>query len=161
LFKDEAGLMVAFDRLYPVNDLSDQLLSPTTSETSAAARVAKSQRQAKSVVRIHQAKAIPGGATIALELVTHVKPEVVRQVEEWLDAEPHRRDVSWVDDPHRPLHWEHEPDIISWSPSGLRNRIFEEAGVHAPNFSAADAWTYKGKSLYEVANDADTEAVTL
>lgn len=154
LFKDEAGLMVAFDRLFPVNDLSDHVLSPTASQTSAAARVATSQRQAKSVVRIHQAGAIPVGAEIRLELATHVKPDVVQRVEAWLDMDPIRRRVTWVDDAHAPLHWAADTDVPSWTPSGLRNRIFVDAGLPAPNFSAADAWIYQGSSLYEIANSA-------
>lgn len=154
VFKDPSGLMVAFDRLYPVNDLSDQLLLPSASTSSAAVRVATTQRQAKSVVRIHQASAIPPGSSITLALAGHTRPDYVEIVNGWLDAEPSRRDVTWVDDPHKPLHWVAEPSTPSWTPSGLRNRIFEDAGLPAPSFSAADAWSYQGRSLYEVANDA-------
>ena len=154
VFKDDVGLMVAFDRLYPVNDLSDQLLFPTAGASSAAVRVATKQRQLKSVVRIHQAGAIPPGAPIALALAGHVRPDYVDIVNRWLDAEPVRRDVTWVDDPNKPLRWGAEPSTLSWTPSGLRNRIFEDAGLPAPTFSAADAWAYTGRSLYEVANEA-------
>src|SRR5690606_36978672 len=125
------------------------------------ARVATSQRQAKSVVRIHQAGAIPVGAEIRLELATHVKPDVVQRVEAWLDMDPIRRRVTWVDDAHAPLHWAADPDVPSWTPSGLRNRIFVDAGLPAPNFSAADAWTYRGRSLYEIANTASADSIAL
>lgn len=158
VFKDASGLMVAFDRLYPVNDLSDQLLTPSATTSSAAARVATSQRQGKSVVRIHQLGAIPAGAPITLELATHTRPEVVMKVNAWLDADSARRDVTWINDPHRPLRWGADPSAPSWTPSALRNRIFVDAGLPAPSFSAADAWTYHGRSLYEVANEAAAAA---
>jgi hypothetical protein len=154
VFRDDAGLMVAFDRLYPVNDLSDMVLSPSSPTSSAAARVAKTQRQAKSVVRIHQTRAIPEGAKLTLELSTHTRPEFVQKIDAWLDADPLRKDFTWVDDPDRPLRWGADPSTPSWTPSALRNRIFVDAGLVSPSFSAADAWTYLGKSLYEVANDS-------
>jgi hypothetical protein len=155
VFRDEAGLMLAFDRLYPVNDLSDMLLSPSSPPSSAAARVATTQRKAKSVVRIHQMRAIRDGAPIELDLVTHARPDAVQTVNDWLDADPRRRDIRWVDDPDKTLHWGAEPSTPSWTPSALRNRIFIDAGLPSPSFSAADAWTYNGKSLYEVANEAE------
>jgi hypothetical protein len=158
VFRDDVGLMVAFDRLYPVNDLSDMLLSPTSTTSSAAARVARTQRQAKSVVRIHQMRAIPEGAQITLELATHTRPEFVQAINTWLDADTARRDFSWVDDPDKPLHWGADPSTPSWTPSALRNRIFVDANLPSPSFSAADSWTYEGKSLYEVANEAEAEA---
>src|SRR5690606_26823033 len=126
----------------------------SASSSSAAVRVATIQRQAKSVTRIHQLRAIPEGAPITLDLAGHIRPEVVKAVDEWLDADPMRRNVTWVDHPDKPLRWAADPTKSSWSPSGLRNRIFIDAGLSSPNFSAADAWKFNGRSLYQVANDA-------
>ena len=155
VFRDAVGLMVAFDRLYPVDDLSDQVLVPSGPSFSPAARVATTQRQARSVTRIHQVGAIPVGARIVLNLATHARPQVVAEVERWLLGDSTRPDVTWVDDPRAPLRWGADPTIDSWTPSALRNRIFVDAGQAVPSFSAADAWSYKGRSLYQVANEAE------
>lgn len=159
-FKDDGGVMIVFDRLYPVNDLSDQFLAPTSGTSSAAARVAQTKRQARSVLRIHQLGAIPTGASIDLELEAQVKPNVVQQVYAWLDEVPARRDVTWTDHPTRPLRWAADPEVTSWSPTALRNRIFADAGAPRSTFSAADAWRYRGRNLLQIANDAEAAAMS-
>ncbi|ATL69824.1 hypothetical protein CRH09_30310 [Nocardia terpenica] len=90
---------------------------------------------------------------MTLELDGLVKSDSVRQVSQWLAADPVRSQVTWSPDPNRPLRWAAEPDQ-AWTPSSLRNEIFIRAGLPAPSFSAADAWCYNGTNFYGIANSA-------
>ena len=95
---------------------------------------------------------IPEGARIELDLNTLVKPSVIDQVNRWLDQDPDRRNVTWVSDPTKPLIWAGSSEPTrQWTPTGLRDAIFEQAGVDPHWFSAADAWCYQGQNLYGIA----------
>ncbi|MDT5028429.1 MAG: hypothetical protein QOE61_4855, partial [Micromonosporaceae bacterium] len=62
VFNSGAGVIqVAFDRMYPVGDIEDQILRPGIGEvpSTSLAQRASNQRRAKSVVIIHQFQAIP------------------------------------------------------------------------------------------------------
>lgn len=109
--------------------------------------------RARSVKIIYEHQLIPDGASMTLELDTLVKPDVVQQVRNWMAEDPVRARVWWSPDPSRPLRWAVEPDR-KWSPTALRDEIFRRAGLSPPSFSAADAWCYDGKCLYEIANSA-------
>ena len=110
----------------------------------------------KSVTIIHEHKLIPDGAVMNLSLAGHVRRELAEPVEEWLSQDDARRDVRWVDDPARPLlwaAWDVDP-TRRWTPSSLRNQIFQQAIGETPSFSAADAWSYQGRSLHQIADSA-------
>lgn len=153
LFTSDESTFVSFQRLVPVENIDDRVLRPSVGTTQAVrTKLDTNQRRAKSVTVIEEQGCIPEGAPITLELDTLVKPSVAQQVNEWLDAEPNRRRVTWTRDSNRPLVWGTRPDHV-WTPSSLRNEIFIQAGLATPSFSAADAWCYNGKSLYWVAED--------
>ena len=158
LFEHSGAVVASFQRIFPVRDLEDELLRPIMSAGTAGVRqqLASSKRRAKSVTLIHDHGLIPTGAQLTFELEGLVKPAVIEPVMRWLQADPQRTDVTWIPDPARPLRWGAEPERM-WSPSALRNAIFEHAGVAPAQFSAADAWRYDGQSLYWVANSVDQD----
>lgn len=156
LFRDARnGLYVNFQRLFPVDNLEDRQLRPAAAEASAevAERIVTNRRRAKSVTVIAESgTAIPEGARLTLELETLVKPEVISIIYGWLDEKSERREVSWQNDPSKPLRWAaaEDPNAL-WTPSALRNAIFQRAVNQTPSFSAADAWCYQGRNLYSIA----------
>lgn len=153
----EAGLLsVAFDRLYPVNDLADQFLTPRPSDVNTPQdRLESNRRQAKSVTRIHEAQAIPEGARVELVLKGQARPELITKVNSWLDEDSRRREVTWSPHRSRPLVWAVDPDPNArYTPSALRDAIFAASGVPKGSSSAADAWSFKNKTLYQVANES-------
>ncbi len=159
LFEQDGGTMASFQRVFPVNDLEGQLLRPIISATTAEVReqIATSKRRAKSITIIHEHDLIPEGAALDFSLNGLIKPALIPQVTNWLDADPERRDVTWAKDPVRPLRWAKEPGK-TWTPSALRNEIFEQAGADPAKFSAADAWNYRGQSLYYLAESVTSES---
>lgn len=122
--------------------------APEKREQSAGGRA-----RARSVRVIREHQLIPDGAKMTLELESVVKPGVVQQVSEWMAEDPVRGQVWWSShsDRDRPLRWAVEPGK-AWNPTRLRDEIFRRAGISAPSFSAADAWCYEGRCLYEIAN---------
>lgn len=146
---------IAFQQLWPVEDMTSRILRPGTMAASSEAireRLTEKTRRARSVAIIHDAQGIPNGARIDLELSGMVRPEFADAVNAWLDEDAQRRDVRWVSHATKPLTWAgaEDPDQ-GWTPSALRNELFLRAGVSAPSFSAADAWSYNGLSFYLLA----------
>lgn len=156
VFESGSEVFVTFERLLPVRDLADQMLSAGERETKEAREVISgNKRRAKSVTIIAENNLIPDGSIIDLDLVTRARPEVVERINSWLDESVVRREVRWRSDPVRPLTWGAAEDPEErWTPSALRNEIFRLAGADAPNFSAADAWSYQGLNFYQLANQA-------
>ncbi|WP_392507524.1 hypothetical protein ACF3NT_11335 [Naumannella halotolerans] len=156
VFKDADGsLAVNFQRLFPVDNLEDRQLRPSA-ETSAAAvadKIVTNRRRTKSVRLLAEAgDVIPEGAQLELILQSRVKPDVVQAVESWMADESTRRQVTWTNDPIKPLRWGAAEDpAAQWTPSALRNEIFRQAGVEEAGFSAADAWAYEGETLARIA----------
>lgn len=160
LFKDETGIFVSFQRIFPVDNLADRTLRPAPLDATGGVKeqLATNQRRAKSVSIIHEHSLIPEGAKITLQLETQVRREVVDQVYAWLEADPRRRNVTWVDDLTRPLVWEaSDIPLQRWTPSALRNEIFIKATGKPGTSSAADVWCYLGRSLYSIASDHGQE----
>ncbi len=156
---DGAGRYVVFNRIFPISDFSDQMLVAAERETRDARElISGNRRRAKSVRIIYDQKLIEDGSRVQLRLDTLVRPEVVAQVQAWLEGNPRRKEFIWREDPTRPLTWgaADDPDV-RWTPSALRNEIFAQAGVEAMSFSAADAWSYGGRSLYLIANEVDSD----
>lgn len=158
LFEQVGGTVASFQKIVPVNDLGDQLLRPIISASAAEVReqIATSKRRAKSVTIIHDNSLIPSGAALTLDLAGLVRPEAIPTVMNWLDEDPARSDVTWIADPVRPLRWGLDASK-TWTPSSLRNEIFERAGAGPAKFSAADAWNFNGMSLYNLAESISTE----
>lgn len=156
LFEEEDATYVAFNRLFPVEDLADRLLRPASREASENLRALQTEtkRRARSVRVISERQGIPDGSHIDLRLTGLVNLGSVTLVENWLAQDPTRRNVRWVNDPVHPLRWagSEDPDK-KWTPSALRNEIFRRAGATEPSFSAADGWEYEGQSLYWWATD--------
>jgi len=160
LFRNETQTLVVFSRIFPIEDLSDRMLRPATRDVTESARelLTSNKRRAKSVTIIHEHKLIPEGSRMNLKLAGVVRHELVEPVEMWMNEEPARVDVRWVDDPSRPLTWAAADDPTKrWTPSSLRNQIFEQAIGVTPSFSAADAWSYRGRNLYQIAESANSE----
>lgn len=154
LFKGGDGLYASFQKIFPVENLEGRTLrpAPAVDPGEVRERIATRERRARSVKVIAERRGIPDDAHIDLALDTLVKPEIVGQIVEWLDAVPNRRSVTWVNDSVRPLRWAGADDpAAKWTPTALRDEIFAQAGVGARNFSAADGWQHKGQSLYWVA----------
>lgn len=159
LFRQTDSLVASFQRLFPVDDLEDRRLRPIVSAATVEVReqLVSNKRRAKSVTIIYENALIPEGAPISLELETLVRQDAVQAVNQWLNQDTQRSAITWFPDPTRPLRWAIEPNV-TWTPSALRNEIFERAGVHSHSFSAADAWCYNGTSLYWLANSVSGEA---
>ncbi|MBH0120028.1 DNA-binding protein [Rhodococcus sp. CX] len=156
LFDRGDEVAVSFQRILPVEDLEDRRLRPGLVDrtTEVKEQLSTNRRRARSVAIIAEAEAIPAGAVIGLRLESLVKPDVVEQVTSWLDENPMRKDIRWVNDPVRPLIWAAAEDSQRrWSPTSLRNEIFERAIGQPGTFSAADAWCFNGRSLYLIAQD--------
>ncbi len=150
LFHDTVGTLVSFSRIFPVEGLEDRVLRPAIRDAKQV--VNENRKSPRSAQIIHDHQLIPPGSKITLEMAGHSVGEVVETVTNWLNAAPERLDVSWFDHPSKPLRWgaADDPDI-TWTPSALRNEIYARAGAPMPNYSAADAWSYEGQSLYDLA----------
>lgn len=156
LFRDDVGMIVSFTRLFPVAGLEDQVLGPAIRE--ARQTINENRRSPRSAQIIHENQLIQPGARVSLELAGNVVKEVADKVQLWMDEDERRQYVVWVDHPSKPLRWGAADDPETcWTPSALRNAIFERAGVPAPNFSAADAWSVNGISLYNIAKSVREE----
>jgi hypothetical protein len=152
---------VAFQRIFPINDLEERRLRPNLGERAAEVRekVSSNRRRVRSVALIHQAGAIPDGALIELQLKNLGKSEVLDAVYSWLDEDPQRREVYWQSHPNKPLIWKAADDPTEpWSATNLRDAIFAQVfgeGVSF-TFSAADAWSYESRCFYQIAQDCVT-----
>ncbi|QWC84574.1 hypothetical protein KLP28_13505 [Nocardioidaceae bacterium] len=164
LFRDGNDVLVGFQIIYPVENLDGRTLRPSASVNTDAVRqrIATNKRRARSVKIIAEAGRVSNGSEVSLNLVSLVKPDVANEVEAWLDADPDRKKITWHNHPQKPLRWAAADDAnASWSPTALRDEIFERAGGARPTFSAADAWCVGGENLYSIAEQilAETEAV--
>jgi hypothetical protein len=165
IFKDGDARYANFQKVFPVEDLDGRTLRPvpTVDTGQVRERLATRKRRSKSVTVISEREGIPDGAQIDLDLDTLVKPEVMERVDEWLEGQPDRKLVTWVNDPVRPLQWAAaDRPTDQWTPTSLRNEIFAQAGIERWSFSAGDCWCYGGRSLYWVAQNllnAESEAV--
>lgn len=150
----EGDKYVSFQRLYPVDDLSDRTLKPSIAAAESVSHaISENKRGAKSVSIIHDEGLIPVDSRIDLSLESMVSPEIAKVVENWLDEDSSRRDVRWRTHRSRPLVWaEHDDPNLGWSPTKLRDEIFRRAGAPQRGFFAGDSWKFEGKSLYEIAN---------
>lgn len=154
VFRSAHDLMVSFQRLFPVDDLTDRRLRPAFQESLAGLsdQVRTKRRNAKSVTIIAEHELVPDGATVKFDPTGFVKKEVLDQVQQWLAEDPNRASATWESDPAKPLKWVLDP-TRKWTPTGLKNEIFVRAGLEPGAFSAADAWQFNGRSLYKIAKD--------
>lgn len=156
LFNDDGNVFASFQKRFPVENLEGRRLRPvgTVDPGEVRERIATRERRARSVKVIAEHQGIPQGARLDLDLNTLVKPAVVVAADAWLDEDPRRREVTWVNDQVRPLRWAAADDpSAQWSPTALRDAIFDAAEVGSGSFSAADAWCYQGQNLYGIAAD--------
>lgn len=148
---------VTFQRIFPVQDISESILSPIVDQAASAVsqKLADKKRQTRSVPVIAENQLIPQGAMVSLELDTLVRPEIVKQVGGWLDGDESRRRVTWINDAHRPLKWAADPQGRQWSATGLGKEIVEQAtgGAARVTFSGPDAWQYQGRTFYWIASE--------
>lgn len=161
LFQRGDDVVVAFQRLFPVAEVKDRVLRPSSviERAGVSEQIVQNQRRARSTVIISESGTISEGEPVTLDLAGLVRPAVVEQVEKWMAADPVRSRVSWTNDSIRPLRWQGSADeeVEAWSPTRLRNEIFSRAGVESGTFSAADAWCLGVRSLYNVADDIIAE----
>jgi hypothetical protein len=136
-----------------VADLEDRMLLPRLEEAQETqAKVAERKRRARTAHILHSAGAIPEGAPVSLRLDTWVAPEVVASVQAWLAEEPTRGEVTWTQDPNKPLIWALKPGE-RWSLSRLAKRIIAMAtdGSDPVSMPGGDVWAYQGQPLADVA----------
>lgn len=157
LFEAEGGVIAAFQRLLPVDDVSDRVLRPVSAIERAGVsdQFVENKRRAKSTSIISAYGNVPEGAAVTLDLNGLVKAPVIEQVTAWMEEDPIRSEVAWTNHSSKPLRWrggEDEP-VQSWTPTALRNEVFSRAGVDAKTFSAADAWRIEGRNLYTLAEE--------
>lgn len=160
IFRDGQNSYASFQQRFPVEDIDGRRLRPvgTVDAGEVKERIASRKKRSRSVKLISDHQHIPNGAQIDLDVTSLVKPEVVQDLNVWLDEDPRRREVSWVTDPSKPLRWAfHENPHKQWTLTALRNLIFEEAGLNRGSFSAGDAWCYQGRSMYWIAEDLNAE----
>lgn len=158
LFSDLSGLFASFSRIFPVPGLDDRVLRPAVAE--AKEELEQNRKSPRSTQIIYDHELIPLGAELELELVGHAVKDVADGVTEWVRSDPLRARVTWGGHPSKPLRWAYDDDPgQEWTPTALRNRVFELAGQPKPNFSAADAWSYQGRSLYEIAKSVRADEV--
>lgn len=159
LFKQADTVFVSFQRLFPVDDLTDRRLRPIMSADTTGVReqLTTNKRRAKSVTVISEKNLIPEDAEMTLQLKGLARPEVVKAVNDWLQAEEGRSFFTWKPHSVRPLRWGVEPGV-EWTPTALRDEIFLRADIAKPTFSAADAWFYQGSNLYYLATSEDDDS---
>lgn len=156
LFKSGGEVLVNVTKRFPVEDPESWTLRPTSGVNSERVRerIITRERRVRSVRVIATRHRIPDGDRIDLDLKNLVTPDVMAKVDAWLDEVPERREITWVNDPTKPLMWAAADDSTrQWTPTALRDAVFAQAMVDPATFSAADAWCYEGKNLYEIANE--------
>ncbi|MFE2721336.1 AIPR family protein [Kitasatospora sp. NPDC059327] len=107
--------------------MRESLSAPELASEYRAADRERRARQANAVHVIVDAGAIPEGTRLEFRPVTG--PER-RALMAWISADPRRSRASWVDSKSSPLLW--ESDGIRYSPSGLVQAMFEQAGKKGP-----------------------------
>lgn len=157
LFRNGEDVIVAFQRLFPVDDVSDRVLRPARIHERATVtkQIAKNSRRARSATIISESGQVSDGTRVDLVLERQAKPEVQEAVERWISEDPVRSAVTWRNHPKSPLVWRRPEDAESsaWTPTALRDEFAERAGVKKQTASAADAWTIEGLSLYDRATE--------
>ena len=157
LFRTDADVLVSFQRLFPVDDVSDRVLRPARLQerTEVNEQIAENRRRAKSTVIISDSGQVEEGTPVVLNLNTLAKPEVVQKVEAWIAADPERSSVTWRNDRSKPLVWRRPEDetATEWTPTALRDEFVARAGAGRQTSSAGDAWEIGGQSLYLLADE--------
>lgn len=157
---DSSSPLAAFQQIFPVEDITDRILSPTAASSvasggSVSTEIAERTRRQRSVPIIVDNHLIADGARVELVLETLLRPETVTAVRNWLDVDGRRSDVRWINDRRKPLQWAYEPTVVAWSATGLAQHIVSLAtgGTARVNFSGPDAWTYNDLNLYTIASE--------
>ncbi|WP_299038510.1 hypothetical protein [uncultured Pseudokineococcus sp.] len=153
---ESAPLCATFQTIFPIDDLTDRILSPTSAVTSdvVSVEIAKRKRRQRSVQVIVEHKLVPTAARLSLSLETLLRPDVVAKVNAWMGEDPARSVVTWRQDATRPLHWAAEPDVPGWSATKLAQHIIEQATETASRpLSGPDAWMYGDNNLYGIAEE--------
>ncbi|MGW9717286.1 hypothetical protein [Micrococcus aloeverae] len=155
LFRQGGGVLAAFQRLFPVDDVSDRVLRPARAQerNEVNERIAENTRRAKSTVIITDSGQVDDGVEVVLNLNTLARPEVVQLVEDWMQEDPARSAVTWRNHHSKPLVWRRpeDPSATEWTPTALRNEFVSRAGAPKQTSSAGDAWEIGGRSLYQIA----------
>lgn len=150
-----ANLVVSFNRIFPVEDIS-QLRLRAQSPRVTAAKEQQKTRRSKSVSRILDHDLIPHGASLDFDPSGKANQESVSTLEAWLNQDPARRDFTWNSHSRNPLKWGVEPEQ-EWTATSLRNELFKRAGVPRGTFAATTAWFYQGEDLALVAERAPSD----
>lgn len=155
LFRSGGEVVVVFQRLFPVVDISDQVLRPRLDRSEVNEKMERNRRRAKSVAVIHASGQVADGTPVVLDLTGQAKPHAREAIQRWMAENPARSEVTWINHPTSPLHWCRPEDevAVQWTPTALRNEFAERAGVVKQTASAADAWKIGGRSLYDLANE--------
>lgn len=150
--------VVSFRRVFPVDDVAQRRLRPGRGDLAGdAAGIRSSKRRAKAVSIIHERGLIPDGAPLELRLDSLGSAESRAVVKRWLEADPDRSAFSWHPHPMYPLRWRLHPGR-EYTPTSLRNAIFEEAGVGGQgSFAATLAFFHEGQNLDQLSRDSDEE----
>ena len=160
---DSPLLCASFTKIWPVDDMQDRVLGPRLDEVkNTQKKIADKTRRARTAKVIADEKLVPSGASVTLSLSTWVSPTVVTTVETWLDEDPIRRDITWHNDPWKPLLSAYDPNQ-AWSLSRLAKRIIALAtnGSEPATIAGGDVWRYQDKSLASIAGDfLDSELAT-
>ena len=149
---DTGQLVVTTSQLLPVPNGETFMMRPrSTAATQVAAREGRARR-ASIPQRLVDSEYLADGTPLQV-----IVPDNINQdrdaINLWLDAGPRRPEVSWRQDPRRPLYWAEDEETYSFS--GLMAAIIDRA-THLP--PQGDLWgpnwiiTADGTPLHKLAD---------
>lgn len=157
----DLGKFAVFRRLFPALDLENERLLPESrvSTDSVSQEIAKRKRRQNSVFTVVDYGLVPEGGELSFDPTGFLAPEYVERIRAWCEEDPSRGKAVWRNDRNRPLEWQSAPGEY-WSPTRLAGHIASLAtNDEAPlQFSGPASWYFKGRNLYLIAIDHESEA---
>lgn len=149
--------LVSASQLYPPPEVAEFVLTPAVAEKQASkSQAASQQREVSAVRRLLASEVLQPGTPLTYK--SPVGGEVNESVMRWLAEEPRRGLAVWRPDvsPARPLVW--EADGMSYSPSGLTQRILRDAAGKETSVQGPAYWLDPaGTTLLELATMSSGE----
>ncbi|MDO8108325.1 MGMT family protein [Isoptericola sp. b441] len=141
--------VVTVSQLFPVPDVEEFMVSPQRAKARADEAGRRRVREKSTVVRLVDAAVIPDGTVLQLR-PADIDPDLARQIEEWISADPRRGTATWSNRRSDPLEWAY--DGRRGRPTPIVQTVLQEATGVERSVRGPAWWVLPdGRALTEVA----------
>jgi hypothetical protein len=146
-------IVVTASKTFPPPDIDEFVLFPNAEAEQE--RKLERKRERNTVARLLASSALADDAQVRFQPSVEMARATQEAVLQWIAEDPRRGTATWRNDASAPLIWDY--DGAAYSPTGLALLLAKQVGAEIRSLPGPRFWAVNGKTLPDIAADAETE----